>query len=142
MPYNSLINRAGVAPLIPEVVQREILSDVQASNPLLQLARRLPNLSTAQLRMPVLASLATAYFVNGDTGLKQTTDMEWANKYLDIEELAAIVPIPEAVIADSSYDIWQEVRPEIVRAINKAINAAVLFGTNIPSSWTTNMGAA
>lgn len=142
MPYNSLINRSGTEALIPEDVQREILSDVQATNPLLQLARKLPDMSTAQRRMPVLASLATAYFVNGDSGLKQTTDVEWANKYIDAEEVAAIVPIPEAVLDDAAYDIWAEVRPEIVRAINKAINAAVLFGTNIPSSWTTNLGAA
>lgn len=142
MPYNSQITRSNIGPLIPEDVQREILSDVNASNPLLQLARRLPDMSTAQRRMPVLASLATAYFVSGDTGLKQTTDMEWTNKYIDVEELAAIVPIPEAVLDDAAYDIWNEVRPEIVRAINKAINAAVLFGTNIPSSWTTNLGAA
>ena len=27
-------------------------------------------------------------------------------------------------------------------AFNKAINAAVLHGTNIPTTWTTNMGAA
>lgn len=142
MPYNSLISRTDASALIPEEVQREILSDVAATNPLLQLARRLPDLPRAQLRMPVLSALATAYFVSGDTGLKQTTEMAWANKYIDAEELAVIVPIPQAVLDDTDYDLWQQVRPEITNAINLAIIQAVLFGTNIPASWTTNMGAA
>src|SRR5687768_11444171 len=138
MPYNSLINRSDATSLIPEDVSREILNNVAAENPLLQLARRLPDLPRAQRRMPVLSALATAYFVTGDTGLKQTTELAWSDKYIDAEELAVIVPIPEAVLDDADYDIWAEVRPEIVNAINFAINRAVLFGTNIPSSWTTN----
>lgn len=142
MPYNSLITRADSASLIPEDAAREILSNVAATNPLMQMARRLPDMPTAQRRMPVLASLATAYFVSGDTGLKQTTEISWSNKYIDAEEIAAIVPIPEAVLDDVDYDIWSEVRPELVNAINYAINRAVLFGTNIPATWTTNMGAA
>lgn len=142
MPYNSLITRSDSAALIPEDASREILSNVAASNPLLKLARRLPDLPRAQRRMPVLSALATAYFVTGDTGLKQTTEIAWSNKYIDAEELAVIVPIPEAVLDDADYDIWSEVRPEIVNAINYAIIRAVLFGTNIPASWTTNMGAA
>ncbi len=142
MPYNSLITRSDSQALIPEDASREILNDVAASNPLLTLARRLPDMPTSQRRMPVLSSLATAYFVTGDTGLKQTSEISWANKYIDAEELAVIVPIPEAVLDDAAYDIWSEVRPEIVNAINYAIMRAVLFGTNIPTSWTTNMGGA
>lgn len=142
MPYNSIVDRTGATSLIPEEVQREILSDVAASNPLLQLARRLPDMSRAQRRMPVLAALATAYFVSGDTGLKQTTEISWADKYVDAEELAVIVPVPQNVLDDVDYDLWAEIRPEIVNAINYAIIRAVLFGTNIPASWTTNMGAA
>lgn len=140
--YNSLTSRTDTQSLIPEDAAREILSNVATSNPLFQLARRLPDMPTNQRRMPVLSSLATAYFVTGDTGLKQTTELSWANKYIDAEELAVIVPIPEAVLDDAAYDIWAEVRPEVVAAINYAITRAVLFGTNIPATWTTNMGAA
>lgn len=142
MPYNDSIDRTGASALMPEDASREILKGVAATNPLLQLARRLPNLARAQRRMPVLSALATAYFVTGDTGLKQTTDVSWENKYIDAEEIAAIVPIPESVLDDSGFPIWDEVRPELVSAINVAINSAVLFGTNIPATWTANLGAA
>jgi len=142
MPYNSYISRTDATALIPEDASREILKSVAASNPLLQLARRLPDLPRKTRRLPVMSSLATAYFVDGDTGLKQSTDVTWDNKYIDAEEVAAIIPIPEAVLDDSDFDIWSEVRPELVQALNAAINAAILFGTNIPSTWTTNLGAA
>lgn len=142
MAYNSNISRTDASALIPEDASREILKGVAATNPLLQLARRLPDMPRAQRRMPVMSALATAYFVDGDTGLKQTSEVNWANKYVDAEELAVIVPIPEAVLDDADFDIWAEVRPELVAALNVAINGAVLFGTNIPTSWTTNLGGA
>jgi len=142
MPYNSIISRTDAAALIPEDVSAEILSNLPTMNPILQLARRLPNMSRAQKRLPVMGSFATAYFVSGDTGLKNTSDVTWENKYIDAEELAVIVPIPEAVLDDADFDIWAQVRPEVERALSKAITAAVLYGTNIPASWTTNLGAA
>lgn len=105
----------------------------------MQLARRLPNMSRNQHRIPVLSSLPDAYFVNGDTGLKQTTEMEWSNVYINAEEIAVIVPIPEAVLDDADYDIWAEARPQIEEAFGRAIDMAVYFGTNRPTNWPTGI---
>ncbi len=142
MPYNNVISRSDAAALIPEDVSAEILKNVPQQSAVMRLARRLPNMSRAQKRLPVLSSLPTAYFVSGDTGTKQTTEASWGNKYIDAEELAVIVPIPEAVLDDAGYDIWGEVRPLLEEAIGIAFDKAALYGTNIPASWTTNMGAA
>jgi len=142
VPYNSVISRADAAALIPTEESREIMKSVASLNPILQLARRLPNMSTAQRTIPVTNALATAYFVNGDTGLKQTTNLDWAGVTLTAEELAVIVPVPEAVLADSDYDIWGEVRPALTEAFSVAITGAALYGTNIPATWTTALGAA
>lgn len=142
MPYNNVISRTDAAALIPVDVSTEILQHIAERNPIMQLARRLPNMSVAQRRLPVTSALAQAYFVNGDTGLKQTSEVNWANRFIDAEEVAVIVPIPEAVLDDSSFDVWASVRPQIEEAISVAISQAVLFGTNIPASWTTNMGGA
>lgn len=141
-PFNSIISRTDASALIPQEVSNEILKGVAERNPLLRLARKMPNMSAAQRRIPVMSALATAYFVNGDTGLKQTSEVNWENKYIDAEEVAVIVPIPQAVLDDSAYDIWGEVRPALEEALSIAISQAVLYGTNIPASWTTNLGAA
>ena len=142
MAYNNIIDRTGSAPLLPEDVSAEIFESLAEMNPVMRLARRLPNMSTSQRRLPVMSALSTAYFVAGDNGLKQTSEMSWENKYIDAEELAVIVPIPEAVLDDAGYDIFGQIKPELERAFSVAISKAVLFGTNIPASWTTNLGAA
>lgn len=135
MAYNSQITRSDAAALIPEEVSREIIQTVPEQSAVMRMARRLPNMTRAQLRMPVLSGLITANFVTGDTGLKQTAEIAWANKYINAAEIAAIVPIPEAVLDDVDYDVWGEVRPRIVEAFGKAFDQAVLYGTNKPSDW-------
>ena len=142
MPYNNVISRTDAAALIPLEVSNEIIKAVPEASAVMRLARRLPNLSSNQRRMPVMSALATAYFVSGDTSLKETTEINWENKYIDAEELAVIVPIPEAVLDDANFDIWAEVRPALVEAFGLAIDQAVMYGTNIPATWTTNLGAA
>ncbi len=91
-------------------------------------------------RADVLASLITANFVTGgDTGLKQTADQSWTNKFLDAEELAVIVPIPERVLDDLDYDVWAEIKPRIIEAFGKKFDEAVLFGTGAPASWPNDL---
>jgi HK97 family phage major capsid protein len=139
MPYNSQITRSDASALIPEEVSREIIQGLPAASAIMTLGTKAPNMSRGQRRVPVLSSLPTAYFVDGDTGLKQTSEMDWTNKYFNAEELAVIVPIPEAVLDDADYDIWAEVRPRIIEAMGAAFDAAVMFGTNAPASWPTDL---
>lgn len=131
----NIIDRTGAESLIPEQQATEIIQGVISQSAVLSMGRRLPNMTSNKYRMPVLDMLPMAYFVNGDTGQKKTTKMQWDKKYIVAEEIAVIVPIPEAVLEDSTYDIWGEVRPRIQEAFGKVIDGAAIFGVNKPSSW-------
>ena len=112
--YDSQVSRSNAAALMPEEVVAPLLAMVEQQTPFLAMGTRLPNMTRAQTRIPVLASLPVAYFVTGDTGMKQTSNVSWDNKYLDAEEVAVIVPIPENVIDDSEYPIWDQESEAIV----------------------------
>ena len=136
------IDRSALSGLIPEPVTREIMQGAIAESAVLRMGRRLANMSSKTQTINVLDALPSAYFVNGeatDSGAgdawKQTTKMAWDKKKIYAEEIAVIVPIPEAVLDDSGYDIWGEVRPRLTEAFGKVIDAAILFGTNKPSTW-------
>jgi HK97 family phage major capsid protein len=134
MPYNNTISRSEAAALIPEEVASEIVKHLPAESAALTMFRSVP-MARAQQRIPAESALAVAYWVAGDTGVKQTTESNWANLYLNAEELAAIVTIPEAVLDDAAFDIWAAIRPQLVEAIGRALDAAIFLGTNKPASW-------
>jgi HK97 family phage major capsid protein len=133
--YNNILSRTNVQALIPEVVSNDILGGLNNQSAAFQLFRRV-GMATNATRMPVLSALPTAYFVSPtDTGLKQTTEAAWANKYLNVEELAAIVPIAESVLDDAAFDIWGATMPLLTDAVARVLDSAVIFGTNKPSTW-------
>lgn len=131
----NIIDRTGAESLIPVQESNEIIQGVVTQSAVLSRGRRLANMTSRQYKMPVLDMLPIAYFVNGDTGQKQTTKQAWDKKFITAEEIAVIVPIPEAVLDDSEYDIWAEVRPRVTEAFGKVIDSAILFGVDKPSTW-------
>ena len=141
MPYNSVIDSGDVSKAIPEQTATEILKNIPQQSAALSLFRTIP-LSTRTFNQPVLSALPVAYFVNGDTGLKQTTELAWSNKVMTVEELAVIVPVPQNVIDDMSFDIWAEIRPNIEEAFGRVIDNAIFFGVGKPASWPTDIVAA
>lgn len=130
--YNSLTDRTDAGALAPEEVAREILQGLPAASAALSQFRRV-NMSRAQQRMPVLSALPVAYWVSTDTGLKQTSELAWGNKYLDVRELAVIIPIPINVIDDSDFDIWGEAKPRLIEAFGAKLDAATLM--NVDNPW-------
>lgn len=134
MPTNNIISRGEAEALIPEEASRGIIQSLPASSVALSSFRRVL-MGRGQQRMPVLSALPLAYWVDGDVGLKQTSELNWANQYLDAREVAVIIPIPEAVLDDADYDIWGEVKPRIAEAFGVKIDGAALFGIDSPAGW-------
>ena len=131
----TFIDRTGAESLITVQESNEIIQGIVTQSAVLSKGRKLPNMTSKQYRMPVLDMLPMAYFVNGDNGQKQTTKMAWDKKFITAEEIAVIVPIPEAVMDDSDYDIWGEIKPRIVEKFGSKIDEAVLFGVEKPTTW-------
>ena len=141
MPYDSLVSQADASALIPEDAAKEIIKGVTVQSAAMQLFTH-RRMTRQQQRLPVLSLLPTAYFVNGRTGLKQTAKVNWTNKYLDAEEIAVIVPIPESLMADVDYPLWDEIKPLLEEAIAICLDDAIFFGTNKPTSWPNDIKAA
>lgn len=136
---NNIIARTGAEALIRDQLINTIQQDVPKSSIVMQLATRLANMTSNQTKIPVLSMLPLAYWVNGDTGMKQTSKQEWKNVTMTAAELAVIVPIPEAVLADSSFDIMGEVQPRVREAMAAKVDSAILFGNDKPTEWTTDI---
>jgi HK97 family phage major capsid protein len=141
MAYNNVTSRTDAAALIPEEVSNEMMGKATEQSAALSLFRRVP-VGRAQVRFPVLSALPVAYFVGGDTGLKQTTEVAWSNKFLNIEEIATIMPVPDNVVADVEANIWDEAMPLLTEAFGRTLDAAIFFGTNAPSSWPSDVTTA
>lgn len=131
----AIVNREKAEALIREQIINAIQQDAPKSSVFMQLARRLPNMTSKQTVIPVLDMLPTSYWVNGEPGWKQTTEAAWDNVKLTAAELAVIVPIPEAVLDDASFDIIGEITPRIVESIGQRVDAAVIFGQGKPAEW-------
>lgn len=135
----NIIARTGAEALIRDQLINTIQQDVPKSSIVMQLATRLANMTSNQTKIPVLSMLPLAYWVNGDTGMKQTSKQEWKNVTMTAAELAVIVPIPEAVLADSSFDIMGEVQPRVREAMAAKVDSAIIFGNDKPTEWTTDI---
>ena len=101
MSYTAMIDRTEAGPLIPEDVSNEIIKEATEKSFVLSAFKR-KQMSRKQQRLPIFDRKPIAYFVNGDTGLKQSSDVRWDNVYLNAEEIAVIVPVPDLLVEDAA----------------------------------------
>lgn len=134
------ISRAEVATLIQEGYSNVLLDEAAKGSTALQ-AFPTVNMGTKTTHMPVLATLPEASWVTesatDSAGVKPTSQVTWADLTLVAEEVAVIVPIHENVVDDATEDTLADVAKWGGQAIGKALDAAVFFGTNKPSSWSS-----
>lgn len=135
----NITSRADAEAIIREQVISTIFQDAPKQSTFMSMARKLPNMTSNQTRMRVLDFLPTAYWVDGDTGMKQTTRQAWDNVFIEAAELAVIVPIPEAVLDDAEFDIFGEITPRVNEAIGQRVDSAIIFGVNRPRNWQNDI---
>lgn len=132
-----MIDRTNASGIIPVEEVNTIIEGVRHNSVAMQLMRRLPNLTSGTANLPVLSMLPIADFVNGDSGMKVTTNAAWEKKLLVVGEIAAIIPVPQAVFDDARYDIWGQVRPLLVEAFGRVFDRQVFSTVNpkAPAQW-------
>ena len=135
--YANIVGRADIEDaLMPDQVVAGIIKDAAAQSIMLRRAKQV-RMTSKKAKQAVLSTLPDAYWVDGDDGLKQTSDATWKNLTITAEELAVIVPIPDAVLNDANVPLWDQVKPLIAEAIGKKVDQAALFGVDKPDSWPT-----
>lgn len=135
------IVRNDVDALIETQVANEIFEGTVRQSKALSMFKRLPNATSDKTKLRVLDSLPVAYFVDEttDNGRKNITKLAWDKKYINIAELAVIVPIKENLLNDASIDIWATVRPRIEEAFARKIDNAMFFGVDKPTDWRAGL---
>ena len=134
MPYDNIISRGDIGGRVPDDVAQGVLQAAAEASSALAAFRTI-RLATTTQRINVLSALPVAYFVAGDTGLKQTTEMAWGQAWMQVEEIACIVPVPDNVLDDINFDLFGEVRPRLVEAIGRSLDGAVFLGLDKPPTW-------
>ena len=137
MTTPSGIVRTDVDALIETQVANELFEGTIRESKALQLFRRLPNATSDKTKLRVLDSLPIAYFVDetSNNGRKKITKMAWDKVFINIAELAVIVPIKENLLNDTSIDLWAEIKPRVVEAFARKIDDAMFFGNDKPTEW-------
>lgn len=135
------IVRADVDSLIETQVANEIFEGTIRQSKALSMFKRLPNATSDKTKLRVLDTLPVSYFVDETTnnGRKNITKMAWDKKFINIAELAVIVPIKENLLNDASIDIWAQVRPRLEEALARKIDDAMFFGTDKPTEWRAGL---
>ncbi len=129
------VTRENAGALITPEESNQIIQSVVEKSTALKMMTRLPNMGTNVREYPIMDSYPMAGFVDGDSGLKMTTNMQWKKDKIVAGEIAAIVAIPDNVVADSNYDIFAQMRPRLEEAAGRVIDEAIFFGKNKPSDW-------
>lgn len=120
--------------LFAEAVAPNVVEMATKSSVALSTLPTIP-MGTKTTRLPILSALPTGAFLAADQDVKPLSSAAWDSKLLTAEEIAVIVPVSEAVIADASIDVVGKVTELIGQEFARVIDAAVFFGTGAPASW-------
>lgn len=130
------ISRSELSTLIEEAYSHTLLDSAMTNSAVLQAFTRV-DMGTKTTHLPVLATLPEADWVS-ETDTKPTAQVTWTDKTLVAEEVAVIIPVHENVVDDATVDVIAELSTQGGAAIGRKLDAAVIFGIDMPVSWTSD----
>lgn len=122
---------------MPQVVATALIGATVRESAALSTFTQVPT-GTRDSLVPVLSKDVEAAWISpADTGLKRPDAPKWEPGALTAEELAVIVPVPNNVIADQTFNLSAAMTPLFTRAMARGIDRAALFGVDKPAGWTS-----
>jgi HK97 family phage major capsid protein len=122
--------------LVPRDVAAEVVSQVADSQSALMQLAQIVRMPTGVEAVPVVSSAPVSGFVSpAYGGLKPGSSVEWEALTLTAGEIGVLVAVPDAFLADGSFDIWGSVKDEVSKSFVSVFERAALYGTNAPADW-------
>jgi HK97 family phage major capsid protein len=135
----AMITDSDIQALITPEVRNEVIEDIIRQSAVLKHFSRLPNMTTSQRELKILDTLPVTYWVEGNTGFKKTTNLEWENKRIIAQELAVIVPVGINSVRDSAVDVWPTIRRTVVENMHEKIDEAIIMGKDKPPMFRASL---
>ena len=108
-----------------------LLEDFMYSSRLAQVGSYKEMGGKTELKFAFQTSGPGAYWV-GEAERIKTTKAEWANATMTSHKIATIIPISNEFRNYTMSDVFEELKPQIVAAINKQVDEAVFLGVDSP----------
>jgi hypothetical protein len=116
-------------------VSSEVIEAVAYQSAIMKLSRTI-RMPAGVEKIPVVSVAPQAGFVNPTYGgHKPQTTVEWTSMQIVPEEIACIVPVPNAFIDDAGFPVWQEIRDLIAGSIAFTFDDAALNGNGAPATY-------
>lgn len=119
--------------LLPETVAADVLTAAEEASAVMSLAtvRQMPS---GIEWLPLVEVQPQAAWI--DTGARKPySAIDWGAEKLVARELAVTTYVPDAIIADTTFNVEAETERELAAAVARAFDLAVLFGTDAPDGF-------
>src|SRR5262249_18481095 len=120
--------------LLPENVASDVLSAAEEESAVLSLATTRPMPSGVEW-LPLVEVAPTASWLEAPGDRKPFSPVQWSAEKLIARELALTFWVEDAYISDTSWNPEASAEKEMAGAIARALDVAVLFGTNAPAGF-------
>lgn len=135
----SKVTRSGVAGiLLPDDISESMIRGAAESSIVQTYAKAVNMNAVNKVLKEAEVGGANAYWTG--EGARKTTDSPSMSQLvwtMTAAELAVIIPLDEDVADDVSIDLFSLYKPEIESAFARKLDAAALFGTDVPTAWGT-----
>lgn len=120
---------------VPKEQAQEIIKEVARGSSILRLSK-VESMTSETKKIPIMTDGPGAYWV-GETERIKTSKAEWIFPEIVAKKLAVIVPTTREKMADTTIDVFGEMRTAIAESFYRTIDQSALFGTNSP--WAKNV---